>query len=168
MTNNTSFDDNSGITQIEPRLSYFYQAITTSDGMVKENIGSGSKYIMNYRDSNGNWLTGSNTYKLNVPPNVPVERFWSVVLYDSETRSLIQNDLQPHPGISSVNIENLTRNDDGSYDLYFGPDLPVEGYENNWVKTNEGEGFFTIFRFYSPTNPFYDKSWQLPNIELVK
>jgi hypothetical protein len=51
--------------------------------------------------------------------------------------------------------------------VYFGPEAP-EGYENNWVKTNEGDGFFVFFRFYSPTEAYYDKSWQLPMVELVK
>jgi len=168
MTDNPNFEDKSGVTQIDPRLAYVYQAITTSDGMVKDIVGSGSKYLLNYRDGNENWLNGSNTYKLNVPPNVPVERFWSAVIYDAETRSLIQNDLQPRPGITSVNVGNLTQNDDGSYDLYFGPESPVEGYENNWIKTNEGKGFFVVFRFYSPTEAYFDKSWQLPNIELIQ
>ena len=168
MTNNPDFEDERGITQIEPRLSFTYQAITTGNNMVKEIVGSGSKYLMNYRDANEDWLVGSNIYKLNVPPDVPVERFWSVVLYDAETRSLIQNDLQSRSGITSLTAENMTQNDDGSYDIYFGPELPSEEYENNWIKTNEGKGFFTVFRFYAPTEAYYDKSWHLPNITLVR
>ncbi|MGD1834174.1 MAG: DUF1254 domain-containing protein [Nitrososphaeraceae archaeon] len=167
-SHNPNFEDENGITQIEPRLAYTYLAITTADAMVKELLGFGSKYLATFKDADENWLVGSNTYKLNVPPNVPAERFWSVIVYDAETRSLIQNDLQPQPGVSSINAENLVGNDDGSYDIYFGPELPLEGYENNWIKTNEGEGFFTFFRFYSPTEVYYDKSWQLPNIELVR
>jgi len=42
------------------------------------------------------------------------------------------------------------------------------GYENNWVKTNEGDGFFVFFRFYSPTEAYYDKSWQLPMVERIE
>jgi hypothetical protein len=61
----------------------------------------------------------------------------------------------------------VTQNKDGSYDLYMGPE-PPKGQEGNWIKTNAGEGFFVIFRFYGPTEPYFDKSYQLPNIELVK
>ncbi len=50
---------------------------------------------------------------------------------------------------------------------YFGPEAP-EGFENNWVKTNEGDGFFVFFRFYSPTEAYYDKSWQLPMVEKLE
>lgn len=70
-------------------------------------------------------------------------------------------------GITSVNLGNVTQNNDGSYDIYFGPDAPA-GQEGNWIKTNPDEGFFVIFRFYGPTEVYYDKSFQLADIELVK
>jgi hypothetical protein len=165
MPNNPSFEDEQNATQILPRTSFVYEAITTADNMVKPIIGSGSKYLMNYRDGNGTFLGGTNTYKLNVPSNVPAEQFWSADSYDTETRSLLKNNVSS--GITSVNLENVTQNNDGSYDIYFGPEAPA-GQEGNWIKTNPEEGFFVIFRFYGPTEPYYDKTWQLPNIELVK
>ena len=167
MTNNPLFEDERGVTQIEQRLSFVYQAITTADAMVLEIVGKGSKYLGTYRDSDENFLIGSNTYHLNIPANVPAENFWSLVVYDAETRSMIKNDVQPLPAIRSLDSELLLQNSDGSYDVYFGPE-PPEGYENNWVKTNEDDGFFVFFRFYSPTEAYYDKSWQLPMVELVK
>jgi len=75
MTDNPNFEDDRNATQIIPRTSYVYQAITTADNMVKKSIGSGSKYLLNYRDGNDNFLVGSNTYKLHVPPNIPAELF---------------------------------------------------------------------------------------------
>ena len=167
MTDNPQFEDKNGITQIIPRISFVYQAITTSDAMVLELVGKGSKYLMNYRDSEENYLEGSNTYHLNIPANVPAENFWSVVVYDAETRSQIKNNSQKWPGIKSLDSDKLIQNEDGSYDVYFGPESP-EDYENNWVQTNEGDGFFVIFRFYSPTEAYYDKSWQLPMIEKIR
>lgn len=167
MTKNADFEDDRGATLMDNRLGYTYQAITVADAMVLKLTGKGSKYLVNYRDSNDNYLSGSNTYLLNIPANPPAERFWSVVAYDAETRSLIVNDERPRPGFSSVYAEHYTQNADGSYDVYLGPVAP-EGYENNWIKTNEGDGFFVLFRFYSPTEAFYDKSWQLPNIELIE
>jgi len=167
MTKNADFEDELGATLIDNRLGYVYQAITVADAMVLKLTGKGSKYLVNYRDADENFLSGSNTYRLNIPANPPAERFWSVVAYDAETRSMIKNDERPRPGFGSVYAEHYTKNSDGSYDVYFGPEAP-KGYESNWVKTNEGDGFFVLFRFYSPTEAFYDKSWQLPNIELVK
>jgi len=167
MTKNPRFEDDRGATQIERRMSFIYQAISTADAMVLELVGKGSKYLGTYRDADENFLIGSNTYHLNIPANVPAENFWSLVVYDAETRSMIKNDVQPLPAIRSLDSDILIQNSDGSYDVYFGPESP-EGYENNWIKTNEGDGFFVFFRFYSPTEAYYDKSWQLPMVELVK
>ena len=167
MTKNPRFEDENSVTQIEPRLSFIYQAITTADAMTLELVGKGSKYLMTYRDADENFLSGSNTYHLNIPANIPAENFWSVVVYDAETRSMIKNDVQPLPGIRSLDSDILVQNEDGSYDAYFGPEAP-EGYESNWVKTNEGDGWFAAFRFYSPTEAYYDKSWQLPMIEKIE
>jgi hypothetical protein len=165
MTNNPIFEDERNVTQILPRTSYVYEAITTADNMVKNFIGSGSKYLMNYRDANDTLLVGSNSYKLNVPSNVLAEQFWSVDAYDNETRSLLKNDARS--GNTSVNLENVTQNNDGSYEIYFGSGS-LAGQNGNWIKTNADEGFFVIFRLYGSTEPYYDKGWQLPNIELVK
>ena len=104
---------------------------------------------------------------MNIPADVPAENFWSIVVYDAETRSMIKNDVQSLPAIRSLDSDKLMQNEDGSYDVYFGPEAP-EGYENNWVKTNDGDGWFVLFRFYSPTEAFYDKSWQLPMIEKIE
>jgi hypothetical protein len=166
-TKNPRHEDERGATQIEPRMSFMYQAITTADAMVLELVGKGSKYLGTYRDADGNFLSGSNTYHLNIPADVPAENFWSIVVYDAETRSMIKNDVQPLPGIRSLVSDTLIKNEDGSYDVYFGPEAP-EGYENNWVKTNEGDGFFIYMRFYSPTEAYYDKSWQLPMVEKIE
>ena len=166
-TDNPRYEYENGATQIEQRMSFMYQAITTADAMVLKMIGKGSKYVGTYRDSNDNFLQGSNLYHLNIPSDVPAENFWSVVVYDAETRSMINNGLQSLPGIRSLAADTLIQNEDGSYDVYFGPEAP-EGYENNWIKTNEGDGFFIYMRFYSPTEAYYDKSWQLPEVVLIK
>ena len=46
--------------------------------------------------------------------------------------------------------------------------FPREGYEKYWVKTVKGEGWFTYFRFYAPTQPYFEGTWQLPDIVKVK
>jgi hypothetical protein len=50
-------------------------------------------------------------------------------------------------------------------DLYFGPELPKGKPESNWIKTIPGKGWFTYFRLYGPTQPYFDRSWVLPDIE---
>ena len=79
---------------------------------------------------------------------------------------MIQNDQGKRPGFGSVVDLGYIQNEDGSYDFYLGPESP-EGLESNWVKTNEGDGFFLYFRTYFPTPEFFDKSWQLPDVEKI-
>ena len=38
----------------------------------------------------------------------------------------------------------------------------------NWIETNPGRGWFPLFRFYGPTQPYFDKTWQLADIEEVQ
>ena len=102
------------------------------------------------------------SYKLHVLPNIPAEKFWSVVVYDALSRSELQNG-QPFPSVSSYTGPKI--NDDGSVDVFFGPKKP-EGAVN-WIKTVPGKGWFPIFRFYSPAEAFFDKSWVLNDLEEV-
>ena len=149
--------------QLDERTDYTFEAITMAEGMVKALVGAGSQYMSSAKDSTGAWLDGGKAYKLHVPANVPVKEFWSVTVYDNMTRSMIQTDTNK-AAVSSY--DKLKTNPDGSIDLYFGPQAP-HGDETKWVKTTPGKGWFTYFRWYSPTQAFFDKSWTLPDIESV-
>jgi len=110
------------------------------------------------RDSPGaenkpNWL----------PAGIPAKDFWSVTVYDPETRSLLQNG-QPKPSLSTYDQPEV--NADGFVDIYFGP-LPPEGKEKNWIKTLPGKGWFTYIRLYGPLAPYFDKTWKPDDIVRV-
>jgi hypothetical protein len=70
--------------------------------------------------------------------------------------------------VSRGSTDSLEVNDDGTVDLYFGPQRPAGGPELNWVQTNPDEGWFVLFRFFGPERPYYDKTWKLPDFEKVK
>ena len=112
----------------------------------------------------GNHLDGAKSYKLNLPKDFPVEAFFSIVVYDPQTRSMLQTG-QPFPSKNDVR-DNLTFNADGSVDIYFGPSAPA-GQGNNWVQTVPGKGWFCLLRFYSPMEAFFDRSWQPGEFELL-
>jgi hypothetical protein len=86
--------------------------------------------ISRYLDADGDYLDGGKNYKLNLPGDAPAEQFMSVVVYDSQTRSMLQTS-QPYPSKNNKRDELLV-NDDGSIDIYFGPEAP-EGKEANWI-----------------------------------
>jgi hypothetical protein len=100
-----------------------------------------------------------------VPPNPPAKGFWSVTAYDEGTRQMVVTP-QGRPDISSRKADAV-KNPDGSMDVYFGPKAPA-GKEANWVQTESGKGWFAYFRFYGPTEAFFNKSWALPDVEQVK
>ena len=56
------------------------------------------------------------------------------------------------------------KNDDGSYDIYFGPTAP-KGFENNWLETIPGKGWFVALRMYGPLEPWIEKTWRPGEIE---
>ncbi len=60
-------------------------------------------------------------------------------------------------------LENLARR---RRSIFRGVRTP-EGYENNWIQTTKGQTWYTYFRFYNPEKPYFDKSWQLNDIEEI-
>ena len=70
------------------------------------------------------------------------------------------------PGIDDKQ-PGLIKNEDGSYNVYFGPKAPA-GQENNWVQTVPGKGWNMIFRLYGPLEPWFDKTWRLGDPTLVE
>jgi len=128
-------------------------------------IGKGSAYAAGFVDANGDPLDGGKTYKIHLPPNIPEKNFWSFTLYDNQSRSMLQTD-QPYPNKNNKRDKMIT-NEDGSIDLYFGPQAP-EGKEANWIQTAPKKGWFCLLRLYSPLEPWFDKTWRPGEIELVK
>ena len=120
-------------------------------------------YLISIRDKDGEAFDGSKTYRLSVPPNAPVEQYWSVTAYDRQTHALIRN--MPRASRSSQ-IPELQKNADGSIDIYFGPQAPA-GKDSNWVPTDPARKFELMFRLYAPTKAFFEKTWVLPDVEKV-
>jgi hypothetical protein len=153
-----------GAIDLDMRAVMFTGAYSTSPAMVLDIVGAGAKYPSTNRDANGDYLSGGASYRLSVPAHVPVNNFWSVTVYDALTASGLDNG-QPFPSISS--FDKPVANPDGSTDIYFGPSAP-QGHEKNWLRTVPGKGYFVIFRLYGPTQPYFDKTWKLPDIEKVQ
>jgi hypothetical protein len=151
-------------TALDERTAWFYEAVTLTAGMTTKTPGKGQVYLGVQKDGNGKWLQGGNNYTLRIPPNPPVEQFWAMTLYDTETRCFSEN---KHEIAGLDSRMDLVKNADGSVDLYFGP-KPPEGLEKNWIPTVPGKGWFAYFRLYAPTEAYFDHSWGLPDLVRVK
>jgi hypothetical protein len=148
----------------DARIWFFTDYYSISPGMISQTPGKGAKYMIAFTDSQGDPLTGADSYRLNLPPNIPVANFWSVTLYEAENASGFANG-QPFPSLGSR--DKPAQNADGSTDIYLSP-KPPEGKEGNWLATVPGKGYFAILRLYSPTEAAIDKSWKPGDIEKQK
>ena len=159
------FEVSPGVANLDGAAFFYYFATGVTPAMAEKMVGKGSQYPWTAQDADGNPFDGGKNYKLRLPPNVPVKDFWSAIVYDNQTRSMIQTD-QRFPSVSSQN-KNLLVNADGSVDVYFGPKAPA-GKENNWIQTIPGKGWFMLLRLYGPLEPWFDKTWKPGEIELSK
>lgn len=144
-------------------MLYFATGITPS--MVLPKPGTGSVYEITARDSDGNYLDGGKNYKVTLPGPIPINNFWSFMINDAQTRSILETD-QKSGGVDG-NRKGLVTNKDGSVTIYFGP-KPPKGHESNWGQTMPGKGYTILLRLYGPLQPWYDKTWVPGDLEIIK
>jgi len=152
--------------RFDSRLWMHYNAVVVTPAMALTKPGAGSDYLIAGLDAKHQDLDGAKTYKLHVPPKVPVKDNWSVTIYDTQTRSMLQTD-QKFAGVNSLG-DGLQQNDDGSYDVIFAPELPEGVDQRNWIQTIPNKSWFILFRAYGPLEPWLDKSWRPSDLELVE
>lgn len=153
--------------QIDQRVTWFYEAVTSTKGMVNPTVGAGQVYMTTKRDSKGRLHRADKNYKLHVPKDVPVGQFWALTLYSENTRRPYDNGGTEIRDVNlSGDMKGLKYNADGSIDLFIGPDAP-SGFESNHLRTVGDDGWFVYFRLYAPLQPFFDKSFELPDFERI-
>ena len=150
---------------LDAQTMFFYYATGITPAMAMAKVGFGSAYAVAVRDSKGSYFDGGKTYTVTLPGPVPAKNFWSFVVYDNQTRSLLETD-QKLAGLDST-MAGLKPDADGSTTVWFGPQAPA-GHEGNWVQTMPGKGWNTLLRLYGPLEPWFDKSWKPGDIELVE
>ncbi|WP_394245605.1 DUF1214 domain-containing protein [Vibrio astriarenae] len=153
ITTGMTYEDESKI-YIDERAFTFYTYISPP---VK--LGSATAYLMLTKDGEEQLLDGSANYKLTVPADVPVSQFWSVLVYDVATGSYIRG-AEP---IGLASTEPHVVNEDGTVDIYFGPEELNGGV--NYLPTGNAEDFFLLFRFYGPKDEYNNNGWMLQDIE---
>ena len=155
---------NSGEMKLDDRTRFHYYATGITPAMAKPQVGTGSVYGGTARDSQGRYLDGGQTYQVTLPAPIPVNNFWSFMVYSGQHRSMLETD-QQLAGLDSTNPA-VQPNMDGSYTMWFGPQAP-EGHESNWIQTIPGKSYNVILRMYGPLEPWFDKSWKPGDFVLV-
>ena len=145
----------------EAREKWFYQAVGASPAMFKRDASAGSLYWLGIRDRDDRYLDGGMRYTLTVPLPVPARLFWSVTVYDADSRSQIQTRQKKAALRSLFELKDATTS---SVVLHFGPMAPP-GQDNRWIQTLPGRGWFVYFRIYGPDKPAFDGSWKPGDFE---
>ncbi|MBR1122223.1 DUF1254 domain-containing protein [Bradyrhizobium lablabi] len=155
--------DGQGTTYADPeKYAVDARALLYTYGYVAiKRPGTAQFYLISIRDKEGKSFDGGKTYRLRVPPNAPVDQYWSITAYDRQTHALIKNMSRAS---RSSNAADVQKNADGSIDIYFGPKAPA-GKESNWVPTDPERGFELMLRVYGPRKEFFEKAWVLPDVE---
>ena len=153
----------------DARLSFFYNATGITPAMAMRLTGTGSQYLFNIKDRNGDYFDGAKTYKVTLPKDIPAEAFWSLTLYDNQTRSMLKTPQKyPRAGSQNYPTPKAETAEDGSTTIWFAPEQPEGVARGNWIQTDPAKGWVTLLRLYSPMPSFFDKSWQPTEIEIAE
>ena len=154
-----------GARVLDGRVFYHFGYICVSPAMSSKSPGKGSDYTMGMLDSNGHLFDGSKTYKLHLPPNIPVADFWALTMYDTQTRSQLQTD-QQFPTLDSY--ARALKRMPTVPSTFISLPRPRRDMESNWLQTIPGKSWFVALRMYGPLEAWLDQTWRPGEIELVK
>lgn len=88
---------------------------------------------------------------------MPGKLFWSVTIYDAETRSQVQTDQDKAALRSLFELHDIP--DSGAVELVCGPEPPAWA-RDRWLKTLPDRGWFAYIPIYGPEQPAFDGSWK--------
>ena len=148
--------------EIDKRAAIWFPAIFLPP---KFNENAATVYVSPIADKDGNAVEAGKLYRIRIPKDTPAKQFWSITVYDNATWGFIINP-QDRSGLGMFDKDKMTVNDDGSVDVYVGPKAP-DGLESNWIPSMDKKPVIWL-RLYGPDEPFWKKTFKMPDIELVK
>jgi hypothetical protein len=157
-----------GYRTLDIRTFYFYGSFAVSPAMAMRLTGIGSQYLAATVDADNEYFDGAKTYKVTLPKDIPAANFWSLTVYDTQTRSMLDTPQRyPRAGSQSYPTPAAEPNADGSTTVYFAPEQPDGVARGNWIQTMPGRGWYVFLRLYGPLEPFFDKTWRPSEIEML-
>jgi len=123
-------------------------------------------YLSTAVDSEGNKLTGTNSYTIHFPPGgLPeVKALWSLTLYDN-THNFVDNSLDRYAlGDRSTQMKK----DVDGVTIYIQAESPGIDKESNWLPAPKDEPFSLTLRTYIPGKEIVEQTWAPPQVMRVK
>ena len=120
---------------------FFYGVTGITPGMAMRLTGIGSQYLLAMVDADKNYFDGAKTYKATLPKGIPEANFWSFMVYDNQTRSMLDTPQRyPRAGSQSFPSPAAEADADGSTTVYFSPTQPDGVKRGNWIQTIARQG----------------------------
>ena len=121
-----------------------------------------------YVDGKGNPLEGRKRYQIHFEkgqlPPVREHGFWSITLYDSKERYLVENEIHRY-GINDRDV--LKENADGSIDILIQQERPKEEFVTNWLPSGT-EAFNLVLRIYLTREEVITGQWKPPVVREIQ
>jgi hypothetical protein len=95
-----------GYRTLDARTNFFYGVTGITPAMAMRVTGVGSQYLLAMVDAGKQYFEGGKTYKVTLPKGIPEANFWSLTLYDNQTRSMLDTP-QRHPRAGSQSYPSL-------------------------------------------------------------
>jgi hypothetical protein len=102
----------------------------------------------------------------------PVNAFWTLTVYDGNTRLLIPNPINRYL-INSQLLPSMKTNNDGSLTIYIQRDVPPTDQRTNWLPVSNGP-IYIVMRLYWPRGtppsilPLESVTWNPPAVRVVQ
>jgi hypothetical protein len=130
--------------------------------------GQGEKeamYPLRSTDADGKQLTGSVNYVIRFKKSPPVDAFWSLTVYNTADKMLVENPIQRYKFGSDT--QGLKARADGSFDVLLQHEKPAGEFAPNWLPTPKGP-FYMILRLYQPKDEVLSGNYALPQVEAAE
>ena len=127
------------------------------------NLAEDAVYPLASKDADGKVLNAANKYvlrftKAEIPP---VNAFWSLTMYDSESY-LVPNSINRY---ALGDRSGMKFGDDGSLTIYIQNEMPGADKQTNWLPAPKEGDFKLALRLYAPKKEVADGTWVPPAIK---
>jgi len=143
---------------------YLYRALVALSGLAALPVVE-AMYLRAEGERDGSYW-GDDLYRLSIPARMPVDAFWSLSMYEitpDGQRFFAENPLGRYA--IGDRTPGLTRNPDGSLDVWIGRADPGGARSANWLPAPKSGPFGLNMRLYLPKAEVLDGRWRLSAIE---
>jgi hypothetical protein len=142
---------------------YLDLAVGVEVGGILPNVPKQAFYGQWTKEPGGEMLDGSkHKYTFTFPKGQlpPVRFFWSLTMYDLNTRLLVANPIDRYS--IGDRTEGIKHNPDGGLTIYVQKDSPGKDKESNWLPAPDGH-MSIISRMYGPDDKILKGTYKFPD-----